>query len=493
MLNTLNNFNIDRTNDGMLFDLNWLEEGKIFPPKGQQHRLERYKRNKALFESGHNKVYAHALNRIRRIVGDLNDVKVDPVILNYNKLVATKTADLVCGEAPTITYQDASSDEIDEIRKNNKLDTLLYETIIDMSRYGDAIWRLYKNEEGKGQITIWEPSEWFPVVSPDDKKRITHHVLARKIYKGEDPGGKKKYELLVQIHYKGKFEHRIYELKEDGFIGKLIESKSYKTGFEDFAVIHLTNITTSDSIFGHDDYQPLDSIICELMVRFGQIQKILDKHANPSIKGPLTALQQDASGEYTFKMGNYFAMAPGEDVAYLTWDGNLEAAFKEIDKLIDQLLIISEMGSAFLSTNDSAGRAASGTSLRLRMINPLTKAQRLIKPLDDKLKTALAEISKIGYTPLEKEKIAIKWHDGLPNDPLEDANLMAIRTGHRPTISRKRAIMYLENLNEEQAQEILDEIQEDEPSFGEFNFPGMDLSPGIDGDELDTETEEEDS
>lgn len=485
----------DRTNDGMLFDLEWLSEGEIFPPKGHKARLDRYKRNKALFESGHDKVYKKALNRIRKIVGDLTDVPPDPIVLNYNKLVALKTADLVCGEAPTITYDGASSDVINAIRKYTNLDTLLYETIIDVSRFGDAVWRLYKNEEGKGQITIWEPTEWFPVVSPDDKKRITHHVLARTIYKGQDPGGKKFYELLVQIHEKGKYEQRIYELKEDGRIGKLLDSKEYKTGFDDFAVIHIPNITTSDSIFGHDDYAPLDTIICELMVRFTQIQKILDKHANPSMKGPMSALEESPSGEWVFRVGNYFSVNPGDpEPGYLTWDGNLDAAFKEIEKLVDQLLIISEMGAAFLSTNDSAGRAASGTSLRLRMLNPLTKARRLIDPLDEKLKIALSEISKIGYEKaLEKDKIEITWHDGLPNNPMEDAQLMAIRTGHRPTISRKRAIMYLENLNEEQAQKILDEIQEDEPSFGEFNFPGMDLSPEIDDDELDTETEEDGS
>lgn len=459
-----------RVDDNLLYDLDWINEGEQFPPPSQVERLERYEQNKMLFESEQKEVFADALHRIQRIVGDLRNVSIDPVVLNYNKLLSIKTADLVCGEEPKITYDDSSTDVIDEIDKKVNLSKLLYESVIDISRYGDAVWRLYKDDDGKGTITIWEPSEWFPIVNPEDKKKITHHVLARKVFKGYDESGYEKYDLHIQIHYKGYYEKRIYTMKDRKTIGKLVETAIVPTGFKEFAVIHTANVTTSDSIFGHDDYKPVNSIIAELMVRFGQIQKILDKFASPSIKGPLSALQQNPiTGRWEFKMANFFATTPEEpDVEYLTWDGQLTSAFTEIEKLIDQLLTISEMGAALLGSIDSAGRATSGTTMRLRMVNPLMKARRIVDSLHNSIQLALSQVSTMGYQPLEKEKIQIEWFDGLPDDPVEEANIMAIRTGNKPTISQKRAIMLLGDMTEEQAEKILQEIKDEEPKFDEF-------------------------
>ena len=52
---------------------------------------------------------------------------------------------------------------------------------------------------------------------------------------------------------------------------------------------------TSDRVYGIDDYTDLDSIVSEIEVRISQISKILDKHAEPSMQGPETALQLNPS------------------------------------------------------------------------------------------------------------------------------------------------------------------------------------------------------
>lgn len=476
--NRNNNIVVAEEDDVLLYDLEWLKEGEQFPPANQKARLDRYKKNKALFETKHKKTYEDALVRIQSIIGDSRRAIINPVVLNYNKLLSVKTADLCCGEEPTIKSDKKDVQNIiDEILDTTNLTTtILYETVIDISRYGDAVWRIYKNEEGKGDITIWDPKEWFPIVSIDNPKKIVNHVLAWKVYKGRNMHGEKKYELHAQIHYKGYYEHLVFDMKNDKTIGKKLSTEKVNTGTKDFAVIHISNVTTSDSPFGHDDYIPVDSIISELMIRFGQIQNILDKHASPSLQGPLTALEYDErSRSYRLKLANYFAKNPeDEEVKYLTWDGNLDAAFQEIEKLIDQLLIISEMGSALLGSVDSSGRAVSGTTMKLRMMNPLMKARRLVKNLHKGLIEALVGISQIGYQQLTKDDFSIEWYDGLPDDPMEEAQIYAIRTGQKPTISQKRAIMAMDDLNEKQAEEVLEEInQESQNAF--IDFMGIDM------------------
>ena len=119
------------------------------------------------------------------------------------------------------------------------------------------------------------------MVSADNIKRILYHVIAWTYE--EDDGKKKKRYLKAQIHQKGYYEERIFEL-EGLTIGRPIkEPMIVKTGLNDFAVIQIPNIITSDRVHGMDDYNDIDSLVSEIEVRVSQIAKILDKHAEPSV------------------------------------------------------------------------------------------------------------------------------------------------------------------------------------------------------------------
>ena len=119
--------------------------------------------------------------------------------------MSVKTADLCCNEEPTIKSDKKDVQNIidDILDTTNLTTTILYETVIDISRYGDAVWRIYKNEEGKGDITIWDPKEWFPIVSIDKPKKIVNHVLAWKVYKGRNMHGEKNMSYMLRYTTKG--------------------------------------------------------------------------------------------------------------------------------------------------------------------------------------------------------------------------------------------------------------------------------------------------
>ena len=57
----------------MLYDLNFLEKGKIFPPYSEMERLEGYRQNKLLFEHRLQDVFVPYLERIRQILNKFND------------------------------------------------------------------------------------------------------------------------------------------------------------------------------------------------------------------------------------------------------------------------------------------------------------------------------------------------------------------------------------------------------------------------------------
>ena len=175
-------------------------------------------------------------------------------------------------------------------------------------------------------------------------------------------------------------------------IDDMKESKVYKTGLDDFAVIQVSNVITSDRVNGLDDYSDIDSIISELMVRIGQVSRILDKHASPSMSGPQSALEKDSqTGEWRLKAGNYFPRDTKEDpeVSYITWEGQLEASFKQIEKLINILYTISEMGSAVFGDNTDVGSNTSGYKVKMMMQSALAKVNRIRMRFDPVLKKAI--------------------------------------------------------------------------------------------------------
>jgi hypothetical protein len=476
----------------MLTDLSFLNIGQQWPPKSELERLNRYERNRQLFENKHEQVYAQSFKRIQRVINNFEDIVSYEVIVNFQKLISLKIADLLLGEPPKITAGNDDSKEqitLDNIIDNSDLVNTAYTTAIDVSRYGDGIFYVYKDiETNTGVIDVTQPSFWFKVVNPENLRKVQYNVLAwtyssdvnQKGWFGTTNTEKQKF-LKVQIHSKGQYQDLLFKLNDQSIISSLIEDKTIKTGLKDFAVVPVNNLLTSDRAYGFDDYTDIDSIISELEVRISQISKILDKHAEPSVQGPSSALTRNIeTGQWELKMGNYFPRDTREDpeVSYITWEAQLEANFKLIEQLINLLYTISEMGSALLGdTTTKTGQIASGTALRRMMISPLAKVNRIRMRFDSSLKKAIKLCSQLGgdgIIDLSKEKINIYWNDGLPTDPVEEAEIMAKRTGDKPTISQFSAIQRLDNLNDEDTQAELDAIVNDEAKsnpLANINYP----------------------
>jgi hypothetical protein len=481
----------------MLTNLNFLNVGQLWPPDCETERLKLYNTNKMLFECEHHQVYAEQFKRIQRVIGNFQNVVSYHVLANFQKLITLKVGDLLLGEAPKITAGADGSPEQNTIKKimeKSDLVNTCYMNVIDVSRYGDGLFLVYKDADIKaGKIDVTQPPIWFPIVSPDNIKKIIYHVLAWTYEDIDDRNKKQKY-MKCQIHSKGSYEERIYTLSDSyGTItGIFLPGRIVKTGLNDFAVVQVPNTITSDRVHGIDDYNDIDSLVSEIEVRVSQIAKILDKHAEPSVSGPTTCLERDPeTGEYKLKMGNFFPRDNKEDaeVKYITWDAQLEANFKILDKLINILHTISEMGSAIFGDTSSGGKSAggnavSGTALRRLMVSPLAKVNRIRMRFDPALKKAIKLCSQLGgegIVDLSNTEISIAWKDGLPEDPKEQADIMMVRTGNKATISQYRAIQSLDGLTDQDTQLELDRIADDEerinPIGGQAPFGGDNIPP----------------
>lgn len=456
----------------MLHDLSFLDIGKPWPPPSEKERLEKYRENKLLYKGKHNEVYKDWVRLLR------DDQKATlEIILNWHKRLSKLWGDLLLSEPPKFSGSNKKEqEEINNIVEDNNLVNIAYETVVDISRYGDGLLNIYSDGK-RGFIGSTQPGIWFPVVDRDNIKNVLYHVLAWTYDEGV--GTNKKTYLKVQIHEKGRITKRLYSLSKEAnkIAGQATPESVTSTGIEDFLVIPISNVVTSDDIFGDDDYTDLDTIIQEMEIRIAQISRILDKHSDPNMYGDEEALEEDPeTGKVTFRGGGkYFPVSEGGQVpGYVVWDAQLESNWKELEFLLGQLYIISETSAACFGDLKS-GLAESGSALRRLMMAPLAKTQRIRMRLDPAVKKAIKLCSKFnGNIDLAKAPISIAWQDGIPKDDREEAEIMSIRTGGTGgarTISVLNAIKRLDNKTDEDAQTEMDRIAEDEAAATPFSTP----------------------
>jgi len=423
-----------------------LSTGQTWPPPSEVQRLQRYNQNRLLFEGKHEQVFSQWIKLLRAD----QRAKLE-IILNWHRRLSTLWADLLLGEPPRITAGDKNSPEqqvVERLIRDNQLHNVAYEVALDISRFGTGLFKV--RYDGRGIIEAQQPAVWFPVVRPDNVKEIVAHILAWTW--DEDQGGlfgsKKITHLKAEIHELGRITTAEYIVR-DGKISSEVSREEQETGVEDFLVVPVNNILTSDRVIGLDDYSDLDSIIQELEIRVAQISRILDKHADPNMYGPDTALDQDPkTGEWTFRGGGkYFPVGPDDKPpGYVTWDGQLEAAFKQIDLLIEQLYTLSETSAAAFGQLKS-GLAESGTALRRLMMAPLAKVNRIRMRFDPALKKALRLASELEAAQgmagaVKLENIEIAWQDGIPNDMKEMAEIYSLLV-QNGLVSRETALKHL--------------------------------------------------
>ena len=330
----------------MLTNMNFLNIGAPWPPPSELERVTLYKQNRDLFEGKHDKVFKDWVRLLRE-----DQQATMEIILNWPKRLSTLFADLLLGEPPQIEAGDEGSKEQDAVTRLIELNNLFntaYEVALDVSRFGVGLFKIRHDE--RAIVEAQTPLVWFPVVQPDNVKDVTAHVLGWDYEQEEQSiwGAKMQRYLKLEIHEKGRITTRLHKLAA-GNIAGLIEENVVQTGVDDFLVVPVFNLSTSDRLAGLDDYSDLDSIVQELEIRMAQISRILDKHADPNMCGPDSALEQDPrSGQWSFRGGGkYFPVGQGEEPpAYVTWEGELEAAFKQLEVLMEQFYALSETSAA---------------------------------------------------------------------------------------------------------------------------------------------------
>ncbi len=466
----------------MLTNLDWLRVGEEFPPPSERPRLEKYAQNKKLWEGKHTEVYGDWWRVLREEYGVSHEL-----VFNFHERLSTLWADLVFGDAPVFDAGrtgreeggDPAQDALDRIVRNSDLAAVGYENVLDVSRCGVGVLKL-RLKDGKGILQAQSPATWFPVVALDDQREVLYHVFAWTFEQDDVE------YLRAEIHGfdrgkggdegpKGYIENRLYELK-GGVIQNPVPLERFfpnraereVTRLSGWMVFYVPGTRAADEFFGKDDYEKVDSLILERMARAGQLSRIQDRHSDPAMYGDRRLMEENPlTGQAEVRIAGRFVPVDEEGTVpgYIVWDANQDAQFRLMEVLKKDLYEVSETTPTSFGSSET-GYAESGTSLRLRMVPPLSKARRIRSRCDPVFREALIRAAELEAAwgiegAAVPETINATWSDGLPRDPREEAQIES-QLKDAGLTSLFSSIRRLRGGTDEEIREEIGRIREDE-------------------------------
>lgn len=421
-------------------DLGWT----TFPPTAADaKRLAAYERNQELFDPPDDKRDKYSyLGALLKGTGSRRKIEM---LADYPGVITRVCADLLCGEPPVIQVAGGGDDQtlLTQICQANDFSTLLYESQLAASPLGDTVLRVrFGNRhpyDDQGEVVIEEisPEQYFVDLDPDNVRRVlAQHVAWVRCV------GKQHY-LRVETHLPGWVFQRAYRIKAaDGISGsyKVLDEvdlsdlyseqqlaqevqRAVPTGVAVPLLFHIPNYRTGKRYWGISDYHKLEPIFDGINNRLSKIDQYLDRHSAPKLVTPPGLLGPDGKVNAQ-ALETIIASNPevGKFLPrYVTWDGQMNSSFQELEVYVDLVFKVSEIAPAVFGL-DKAGSIESGRAMRMRFVRTEAKINRKRTHYDRVVKRALAAAIALHKFWVENKtadttpEIEILWQDGIPQD-----------------------------------------------------------------------------
>ena len=394
------------------------------------------------------------------------------IVVNLPRVIERKFAGMAIRGLNLTPEKKAEQTTLDAILQASQFKTLSHAAAFRHGTYGNAIMSI-RRTKGEVFIDARDPWTWFPEVNPADPTAVLRHVFAWQVVKDE------KNYLVQEIHA----PNRILRLANRLIDGKLNEPATWDMVFgaypgtfkeedahevDEPLVAFWRNVTDAETVYGDSDFLGNDSLINEVDNRISQVSVVLDKHADPKMSGPKSAIKVDTKSgraEVDIK-GSKFLERDGKEDApweYIVWQSQLESAFSALDRSIDLLCITTEMSPALIGLSDGAGVEATET-LRLRAYNTLDAVEAKRVFMSDGLKQMARVALKLAGTSKPSD-VRVEFGDPLPSSRKERTEEVR---GERSAglISLERAISRLNpDLTEKEVQAEIELIRTEEAAL----------------------------
>lgn len=439
--------------------------------KKDQSRIDTYKTNELIFLGEH-------FDAFRMLNKDFykDFPTLEYVTINLGGMLSRLSADFLFEEPPQIKLSKENTEWWQSVYNDNKLDVQLYESGLETSYRGDAVFRI-RAENGKCIIEDINPETYFAVYDPKNiRKEPTEHVIATEVV---IPAIKDKCYLLER-HQKGKIINELITI-ENG-LPKTLDIVSYYpeikpeelTNISDFLVFHVKNYGINSQYYGISDYKDLISLMYAVNNRLTRTDNIINKHGDPILAVPKGVIDEDGKVRRgSFGMIEVDVTEKGAGVPqYIVWDAKLESAMQEIDKLMDMFYMLSETSQSAFGV-DKDGVAESGRALKFKLLRTLAKKHRKQLYYDYAIKGIVKvahefsianNLSVNGIKPKGKAEVpTIVWNDGIINDAKETIEIEEQKLNNKLT-TRADAISNIEGIDQDDAMQKVKMIDEEAKS-----------------------------
>lgn len=420
----------------MLTDLSFVADGKPWPPEDADEaaRLKEHAFMRQIYNGLHEKVFPRY---IAYLADQSKDSKKQKIILDWPELATDSYLNLLLGEEPEIVA--GNRDDLPDLPAD--------QVFIDVSRYGIGLFEV--SDDG---VQALNPENCYIVVTPGNIQRPQAFVFFHIWKEKESQSGKEKEIEYIKftVHQPGKIRHLIFlispgagltksEKKLSGplplgnfpaYAGLEVDAEGYQyPPVEDMLVVAIQNKLSSERYYGQSDYKPsIISLIESLELLFAQRAEVLAKFTSPTPVVPESATVFDHSKEeWVYKPGQAIITEPGDpSPSLMVWQAELGAVDRAIEQSMDQLLQMLQLSRVLLA-GQGQGTAESGTALRIRLIPTLSKVSKYARAAEKAIPAVLHLWSQLHLPEIPIEEIEVKLKDGIPDDPMEEANVNNIR------------------------------------------------------------------
>ncbi len=470
------------------------EHSKIeWPPSNDVARMDRYSRHRRIFDGDH----LHGLK------GPNGEFDTDPhqypiyVTVNIPKNIVTVSADLIFGEDLEFEHDESVSEDtqaaVDEFWKRSSGQTLCYEHKLDTGTYGDGLFTLELDEDGKAILAVASVECWYPETLPDNNRKIIAHRLCwlkQDVHVGRDV----KDYVRIMRYERGRIVNQLWlldsgklmreaseqewaaiygetyatEILSDGqrnpqYIAPVIDHSEAWAGF---LLWHVPNYRAARQLHGISEFTGNEGLFASLNARVSQEDGVLGAHSDPMVVVPhemwawLNKNYGDDDALAKLKQLGISRMGEnGEKPEYITWDGQLSDNLEFINKLVELLATVTETAPQLFGVGDFGGDL-SGRALKILLLRTIWKAARMRRYYSETLPQIIeAAMALEGNADV---MVDIQWPDGLPDDVMQALDVAEKKIALDMSTA-VRELMRTEGKTREEAEEIVEQARLADP------------------------------
>jgi len=391
--------------------------------------------------------------------GKRTKVPKDPIV-PIPQTIADISADLLLGEFPTIILPEDRQEEFDAWASESDLGTKLLEG----ATYVSAIGTIFSSMMKLDNEVIYDLKPGNQVTWSEEFGKVTNVKIILGTSKTKS-GNDIIYEIqewslpnstLIIEHYNAKVRISDHEVQDVALI-----DEPQMPGLDFIPIAKWINVGVMGQLNGRSDYAGKSQLFSEIDNRIDQNNDVLQENAEPWKAVPAGILNQDGQlnrANYTSKMFEKTMGGQADNgVDIMTWDGQLGAAFDQIEMMIDMTFFTSRISNPISGRLKNGSGSDSGKALKWQSVSTIAMKQRKEKYANTFIRNFINQWSKLTGEEIEKQDIKIQWQDGLPIDEEEETTNVVAQV-NAGLMSRETAIEKLQELSTDDAKDELDRI-----------------------------------